>query len=51
MIPEEEIYDVDLSVEQAFKMIMSAGLVAPDDTSAEVGIAPPPDLLPPEARR
>ncbi|MFP8874529.1 MAG: DUF502 domain-containing protein [Myxococcota bacterium] len=51
IIPEEEIYDVDLSVEQAFKMIMSAGLVAPDQAGGDGAIPPPPDLLPPEARR
>ena len=51
VIPEEEIYDVDLSVEQAFKMIMSAGLVAPGDDDGDAGIPPPPDLLPPKARR
>ncbi len=29
LIPEDEIIDVDLSVEDAFKLVMSAGLVAP----------------------
>jgi len=30
LVPEEEIREVDLSVEDAFKVIMSAGLVTPD---------------------
>lgn len=30
LIPEDEIRDIDLSVEEAFKVIMSAGLVSPD---------------------
>ena len=51
LVPEADIRDVDLSVEQAFKMIMSAGLVAPDQDGGDGAIPPPPDLLPPEARR
>jgi uncharacterized membrane protein len=38
LVPEDEVYDTDLSVEDAFKLVMSAGLVTPDDESA-----PPPD--------
>jgi uncharacterized membrane protein len=39
MVPEEEIYDVDLTVEEAFKVVMSAGLVAPAERT-RVGVAP-----------
>jgi len=31
LVPEEEIIEVDLSVEEAFKLVMSAGLVAPNE--------------------
>ncbi len=31
LIPEEEVIDVELTVEQAFKLVMSAGLVSPED--------------------
>jgi uncharacterized membrane protein len=43
VIPEEDIIDVDLSVEDAFKVIMSAGLVTPGDDlpRATANIAPP----------
>lgn len=34
VVPEAEIREVDLSVEEAFKLIMSAGLVAPDEPLA-----------------
>jgi uncharacterized membrane protein len=34
VIPESELFDVDLSVEAAFKVIMSAGLVSPDDETS-----------------
>ncbi|MCZ6782962.1 MAG: DUF502 domain-containing protein [Proteobacteria bacterium] len=33
LIPEDEVYDIDLSVEEAFKVIMSAGLVTPGDVA------------------
>ncbi len=36
LVPEEEVLDVDLSVEDAFKLVMSAGLVAPDTVDARV---------------
>ena len=36
LVPEEEVVDVDLSVEDAFKLVMSAGLVTPD---AKIGPA------------
>jgi len=33
LVPETELTSVDLSVEDAFKLVMSAGLVAPDSPS------------------
>ena len=30
LVPEEDVIEVDLSVEEAFKVIMSAGLVTPE---------------------
>jgi uncharacterized membrane protein len=30
LVPEEEILEVNLSVEEAFKLVMSAGLVTPE---------------------
>jgi len=33
LVPEEEIIEVNLTVEEAFKLVMSAGLVAPDSAS------------------
>ncbi len=42
LIPETDLHEIDLSVEQAFKMIMSAGLVTPDgpDATEEEATAP-----------
>jgi uncharacterized membrane protein len=31
LVPEQEVITVDLSVEEGFKLIMSAGLVTPGD--------------------
>ena len=43
LVPEEEVYDTDLSVEDAFKLVMSAGLVTPDeDADDEVSAGPNP---------
>ena len=39
LVPEEEVYDTDLSVEDAFKLVMSAGLVPPE--AEDDGPAPP----------
>jgi uncharacterized membrane protein len=38
LVPEDEIVEANMSVEDAFKLVMSAGLVAPD--SANAGPAP-----------
>ena len=39
LIPESEVTDLELTVEEAFKVIMSAGLVGPEEASA-VSAAP-----------
>ena len=31
LLPIDQVYKVDISVEEAFKLIMSAGLLTPDD--------------------
>ena len=43
LVPEEDITEVDLSVEDAFKVIMSAGMVTPGEgvPAVPAGIAPP----------
>jgi len=41
LVPEEELIDVDLTVEDAFKLVMSAGMVTPD--AAEPG-EPAPEV-------
>ncbi|MAE94154.1 MAG: hypothetical protein CL910_05785 [Deltaproteobacteria bacterium] len=53
LIPEEDLIPVDLTVEQAFKMVMSAGLVAPGNERGEPGeaaagvpVAPPAGSYP-----
>jgi uncharacterized membrane protein len=35
LVPETEVVEVDLTVEEAFKLVMSAGLVAPEPGGAE----------------
>jgi len=39
LVPEEDITDLDMSVEDAFKIVMSAGLVTPDTIASETGTA------------
>ena len=49
LVPEDEIQEVDITVEEAFKLVMSAGLVTPGEladgerpvTVPGVGPAPP----------
>jgi uncharacterized membrane protein len=43
LVPEPEVIEVDLTVEEAFKLVMSAGLVAPEDdpTAPRARRAPP----------
>ena len=41
LVPADEVYDVDLTVEEAFKVVMSAGLVSPDShKAADESLAP-----------
>jgi len=47
LVPEEELLPVDLTVEEAFKLVMSAGLVTPDKTN---GVIPAPPAIAPESR-
>jgi uncharacterized membrane protein len=35
LVPEDEVIDANLSVEEAFKLVMSAGLVTPETTGAQ----------------
>jgi len=41
LVPEDEVLDVELSVEEAFKLVMSAGLVAPEKLRRTGGEATP----------
>ena len=36
LVPDEDVHDVDLSVEEAFKLVMSAGLVAPNERGQQM---------------
>jgi uncharacterized membrane protein len=36
LVPEEDVYEVDLTVEDAFKLVMSAGLVTPGERSQQL---------------
>ncbi len=47
LVPEEELTDVDFSVEDAFKLIMSAGLVSPDQDANGRPRAVPAETLSP----
>jgi uncharacterized membrane protein len=40
VVPEPDLIEVAISVEEAFKLVMSAGLVAPGSTAPEVGRQP-----------
>ena len=40
LVPESEIRAVDLTVEEAFKLVMSAGLVTPDSIAEAKGKSP-----------
>jgi uncharacterized membrane protein len=42
LVPEEEVVDTDMSVEDAFKLVMSAGLVVPDSVDGESAPKTPP---------
>jgi uncharacterized membrane protein len=49
VVPEGEVVEVQLSVEEAFKLVMSAGLVAPNESPGAAPATIP--LAPPEAAR
>ncbi len=40
LVPEDEIREVDISVEDAFKLVMSAGLVSPENLATGRGTQP-----------
>ena len=40
LVAESEVMDIDLTVEEAFKLVMSAGLVAPEDEDENPSLAP-----------
>jgi uncharacterized membrane protein len=42
LVPEDEVVDTHMSVEDAFKLVMSAGLVAPDSANGESAPKTPP---------
>lgn len=42
LIPREEVIDLDISVEEAFKVVMSAGLVGPDRGELAANGSPDP---------
>ena len=47
LVPEREVTEIDLTVEEAFKLIMSAGLVSPDQlTPVERPVATETDVSP-----
>jgi uncharacterized membrane protein len=35
LVPEEDLTPLDMTVEQAFKLVMSAGLVAPEESAPQ----------------
>jgi len=42
LVPEDEVIDTDMTVEDAFKLVMSAGLVTPDSANGESARKTPP---------
>jgi len=46
LVPEDQLIEVDLSVEEAFKLVMSAGLVAPGDEAPAATAASAPEARP-----
>jgi uncharacterized membrane protein len=46
LVPEKDLTPLDITVEQAFKLVMSAGLVAPDKALAQVARAKSPEADP-----
>jgi uncharacterized membrane protein len=55
LVPEDDLIALDITVEQAFKLVMSAGLVSPEETGkrpseAPAGAAPVPPPAPETGR-
>lgn len=50
LVPEDELRTVDLTVEEAFKLVMSAGLVAPEGRAQSVAGREGPVRVPPAAQ-
>ncbi len=42
LVPEDDLMAIDITVEQAFKLVMSAGLVTPEDLRRREAAAPTP---------
>jgi uncharacterized membrane protein len=40
LVPADDVVDLDITVEEAFKIVMSAGLVTPETIAAEKGTSP-----------
>ena len=51
LVPDDELVDVALSVEEAFKLVMSAGLVSPENTPTVEAPARKPRRLVPRVGR
>ena len=51
LVPEPEVLNLDLSVEDAFKLVMSAGLVTPETVPLASEAAPPAGDSLPQTRR
>ncbi len=49
LVPEEDVMEVDLSVEEAFKLVMSAGLVSPESLGTTPAAEPEAELSPAQA--
>ncbi len=47
MIPSDELIDVNMTVEEAFTLIISAGIVTPTEHLVDPGTKPATDRLPP----
>jgi uncharacterized membrane protein len=48
LVPEEDIHEVDLTVEDAFKLVMSAGLVTPGERGQQLSLPIADAVAPPD---
>ena len=46
MVPRDELIEVNMTVEEAFTLIISAGIVTPSEHPAAPGMKPVTDRLP-----